>query len=89
MNKIVKILNEIMPGFAALVANLKGKPLDSITLKDVVEVAREVYGESTEFILEVLRSKIDENEGSDTAEGESENSSSDAVEAVSLSIRYF
>ena len=88
MNKIVRILNELMPGFAALVATLKGKPLDSITLKDVVEVAREIYGESTEFILEVIRERVNEAEASSEDSGSGEASGS-VNEAVSLAMYYF
>ena len=75
MNSIVRVIEEVIPGFAALVAVLKGKPLDSITLKDVIEVAREVYGDSTEFILEILRERLGEEANTDV---EDSSSSSDA-----------
>ncbi len=84
MNKIVKVLNKVMPGFAAIVAALKGKPLDAITLKDVIEVAREVYGESTEYILDVITKSLSEEHPEEEECAHASESSGGVSEALGL-----
>lgn len=55
---MIRVLNEVMPGLAGLVAATRGKCVDEITIEDVVQVVEQVYGEFSAYLLDVIKRKL-------------------------------
>jgi len=55
---LIRILNEMLPGFAGLVAASRGKSVDEITFDDIVLVVESIYGEAGRHIVNAVKRRL-------------------------------